>query len=168
MRSWRRAANHRRRPSSSRAGYCAGRRDACSPCARPPAQPWPRSRRRSAQSRRCNERERPLLPPGGTKMETAGATLATLQQELRALQKEMAPATAKTDASVTEIARQLADQLDTRAKARFAKENLADRAAEARVKGYEGESCQECGNFTLVRNGTCLKCDTCGGTSGCS
>ena len=39
---------------------------------------------------------------------------------------------------------------------------------EARIKGYEGESCGECGNFTLVRNGTCLKCDTCGGTSGCS
>jgi ribonucleoside-diphosphate reductase alpha chain len=39
---------------------------------------------------------------------------------------------------------------------------------EARVKGYEGEACQECGNFTLVRNGTCLKCDTCGSTSGCS
>ena len=39
---------------------------------------------------------------------------------------------------------------------------------EARMKGYEGDSCEECGNFTLVRNGTCLKCDTCGGTSGCS
>ncbi len=39
---------------------------------------------------------------------------------------------------------------------------------EARVKGYEGGACGECGNFTLVRNGTCLKCDTCGGTSGCS
>jgi len=38
----------------------------------------------------------------------------------------------------------------------------------ARMKGYEGDSCTECGNFTLVRNGTCLKCDTCGGTSGCS
>jgi ribonucleoside-diphosphate reductase alpha chain len=45
---------------------------------------------------------------------------------------------------------------------------LADRRAEARLKGYEGESCAECGNFTMVRNGTCLKCDTCGGTSGCS
>jgi ribonucleoside-diphosphate reductase alpha chain len=42
------------------------------------------------------------------------------------------------------------------------------RAAEARMKGYEGDPCGECGNFTLVRNGTCLKCDTCGGTSGCS
>jgi len=40
--------------------------------------------------------------------------------------------------------------------------------AEARLKGYEGDSCGECGNFTLVRNGTCLKCDSCGGTSGCS
>ncbi|MGC2414287.1 MAG: vitamin B12-dependent ribonucleotide reductase [Stellaceae bacterium] len=39
---------------------------------------------------------------------------------------------------------------------------------EARMKGYEGDSCGECGNFTLVRNGTCLKCDTCGATSGCS
>jgi ribonucleoside-diphosphate reductase alpha chain len=39
---------------------------------------------------------------------------------------------------------------------------------EARVKGYEGEACGSCGNFTLVRNGTCLKCDTCGSTSGCS
>jgi ribonucleoside-diphosphate reductase alpha chain len=39
---------------------------------------------------------------------------------------------------------------------------------EARIKGYEGESCGDCGNFTLVRNGTCLKCDTCGSTSGCS
>jgi ribonucleoside-diphosphate reductase alpha chain len=38
----------------------------------------------------------------------------------------------------------------------------------ARMKGYEGDSCGECGNFTLVRNGTCLKCNTCGSTSGCS
>jgi ribonucleoside-diphosphate reductase alpha chain len=108
--------------------------------------------------------------PERAKMETAVAALSTLQQELRALQGEMAPtAVPKADASVSEIARQLAEQLDTRAKARLAKENLAaDRAAEARVKGYEGESCTECGNFTLVRNGTCLKCDTCGGTSGCS
>ncbi|KZC98340.1 vitamin B12-dependent ribonucleotide reductase [Oceanibaculum pacificum] len=43
-----------------------------------------------------------------------------------------------------------------------------ERIREARMKGYEGDSCPECGNFTLVRNGTCLKCDTCGGTTGCS
>jgi ribonucleoside-diphosphate reductase alpha chain len=45
---------------------------------------------------------------------------------------------------------------------------LATRRAEAKMKGYEGEACPECANFTLVRNGTCLKCDTCGGTTGCS
>jgi ribonucleoside-diphosphate reductase alpha chain len=44
----------------------------------------------------------------------------------------------------------------------------AERRSEAKLKGYEGEACGECGNFTLLRNGTCLKCDTCGGTSGCS
>lgn len=42
------------------------------------------------------------------------------------------------------------------------------RRAEARVRGYEGDNCSECGNYTMVRNGTCLKCDTCGSTSGCS
>ena len=38
----------------------------------------------------------------------------------------------------------------------------------ARLKGYEGDPCPECGNFTMLRNGTCLKCDSCGATSGCS
>jgi ribonucleoside-diphosphate reductase alpha chain len=47
-------------------------------------------------------------------------------------------------------------------------EPQVDLRAQARIRGYEGEDCRECGNFTLVRNGTCLKCDTCGGTSGCS
>ena len=41
-------------------------------------------------------------------------------------------------------------------------------AFEAKLKGYEGDACPECGNFTMVRNGTCLKCTTCGGTTGCS
>jgi ribonucleoside-diphosphate reductase alpha chain len=38
----------------------------------------------------------------------------------------------------------------------------------ARLKGYEGDPCGECGQFTMVRNGTCLKCITCGTTTGCS
>lgn len=45
---------------------------------------------------------------------------------------------------------------------------VSERRAEAKAKGYEGESCIDCGNFTMVRNGTCMKCDTCGATSGCS
>ncbi|HEV7278194.1 MAG TPA: vitamin B12-dependent ribonucleotide reductase [Devosiaceae bacterium] len=40
--------------------------------------------------------------------------------------------------------------------------------AEAQMKGYTGDQCSECHNFTMVRNGTCLKCDTCGTTTGCS
>ncbi|MCA8963112.1 MAG: vitamin B12-dependent ribonucleotide reductase, partial [Planctomycetes bacterium] len=39
---------------------------------------------------------------------------------------------------------------------------------EARLKGYEGDPCPECGQLTLVRNGTCLRCDSCGSTTGCS
>ena len=42
------------------------------------------------------------------------------------------------------------------------------RVQAARMMGYEGDACPECGSFTLVRNGTCLKCDTCGATTGCS
>jgi ribonucleoside-diphosphate reductase alpha chain len=49
-----------------------------------------------------------------------------------------------------------------------ARQAAAEKRAEARAKGYEGEACGDCGNFTLVRNGTCLKCDTCGSTTGCS
>jgi ribonucleoside-diphosphate reductase alpha chain len=43
-----------------------------------------------------------------------------------------------------------------------------DARVKARMQGYEGDPCGECGNYTLVRNGTCMKCNTCGGTSGCS
>jgi ribonucleoside-diphosphate reductase alpha chain len=35
-------------------------------------------------------------------------------------------------------------------------------------KGYTGDICPECQSMTMVRNGTCLKCMTCGSTSGCS
>ena len=105
-----------------------------------------------------------FVKPAKVQMETAIGALTVLQQEMTT-----GLAKPKVEASVTEIARQLADQLDARTKARIAKGNMeADLRAEAKVKGYEGESCRECGNFTLLRNGTCLKCDTCGGTSGCS
>ena len=44
----------------------------------------------------------------------------------------------------------------------------AKKMTEARMKGYEGEACPECQSFTLLRNGSCLKCDSCGATTGCS
>jgi ribonucleoside-diphosphate reductase alpha chain len=45
----------------------------------------------------------------------------------------------------------------------YASELRLERIRAARIKGYEGDSCEECGNFTLIR-----KCETCGATSGCS
>jgi ribonucleoside-diphosphate reductase alpha chain len=45
---------------------------------------------------------------------------------------------------------------------------VEERRFQARLKGYAGDACTDCGNFTLIRNGTCLKCDTCGSTTGCS
>ena len=52
----------------------------------------------------------------------------------------------------------------------LASQPLAKRelSRQAKLKGYQGDSCDECGQFTMVRNGTCLKCDSCGATSGCS
>jgi ribonucleoside-diphosphate reductase alpha chain len=43
-----------------------------------------------------------------------------------------------------------------------------DARTKAKMQGYEGDPCGDCGNYTLVRNGTCMKCNTCGSTSGCS
>ena len=39
---------------------------------------------------------------------------------------------------------------------------------EAKQKGYAGNPCSECHQFTLIANGTCFKCDTCHATTGCS
>jgi ribonucleoside-diphosphate reductase alpha chain len=44
---------------------------------------------------------------------------------------------------------------------------LDEKVRLARLKGYEGDPCPECGQLTLVRSGSCCKCDTCGATSGC-
>ena len=44
----------------------------------------------------------------------------------------------------------------------------SDKIKQAKQKGYTGDICQSCGSLTMVRNGTCLKCITCGDTSGCS
>ncbi len=49
-----------------------------------------------------------------------------------------------------------------------AKKLEADRRMRSIAQGYTGNMCSECQNFTMVRNGTCEKCDTCGATSGCS
>jgi len=69
-------------------------------------------------------------------------------------EEETATSALFTDAAAQEVAE--------------AKKLAADRRAKSLLQGYTGNSCSECQNFTMVRNGTCEKCDTCGATSGCS
>ncbi|MBK7981656.1 MAG: vitamin B12-dependent ribonucleotide reductase [Ignavibacteriae bacterium] len=45
---------------------------------------------------------------------------------------------------------------------------MTKKVQEARILGYTGDICPECQSMTMVRNGTCLKCETCGSTTGCS
>lgn len=45
---------------------------------------------------------------------------------------------------------------------------LHQNVMKARERGYTGDICPECQSMTMVRNGTCLKCTTCGSTTGCS
>ncbi len=110
-------------------------------------------------------RDRKLLAPG--KAQGAGAQAQALQA------RPEDDALPRTTGLVNSPAPDAAPSSQTTEHVARAIETLVERSsttliAEARVKGYEGEACGECGNFTLVRNGTCLKCDTCGGTSGCS
>jgi ribonucleoside-diphosphate reductase alpha chain len=83
----------------------------------------------------------------GHRNETAGATALKIEPEAR-----LSPT----------------EQLETRNTQPTAKQVASERRLEAKAKGYEGDACGECQNYTLVRNGTCMKCDTCGATSGCS
>ncbi len=85
-----------------------------------------------------------------------------------ALKQSPEPETDQEPAGYAANAPQAEAQPDETPRSASKEESKAQMAAEARMKGYEGEACGECGNFTMVRNGTCLKCDTCGATSGCS
>ena len=46
--------------------------------------------------------------------------------------------------------------------------DAATRVREAKILGFTGDSCGECGSMKMVRNGTCVKCIDCGSTTGCS
>jgi ribonucleoside-diphosphate reductase alpha chain len=45
---------------------------------------------------------------------------------------------------------------------------LASQAIQAKVQGYTGEQCENCGSMRVKQNGTCKVCDDCGMTTGCS
>ncbi|MCO5146911.1 MAG: vitamin B12-dependent ribonucleotide reductase [Aquamicrobium sp.] len=75
------------------------------------------------------------------------------------------------EAAIEEQLEAAADELFTEMSAKEAsdaKALAAERRVQAMMQGYTGNMCTECQNFTMVRNGTCEKCDTCGSTSGCS
>ncbi|WP_226578116.1 vitamin B12-dependent ribonucleotide reductase [Acuticoccus sediminis] len=95
-------------------------------------------------------------------------------QAATALSPVESPASESERSPIDEIRAEVAALLGSEpaetavAPARPAAPSSSEQAMIARLKGFEGDPCGECGNFTLVRNGTCLKCDTCGSTSGCS
>jgi ribonucleoside-diphosphate reductase alpha chain len=108
--------------------------------------------------------ERKFLAP--SKAQSTGVHARALQAEPR---DDAQPRTTSFAPASTQVpSAETAEPHVARAIETLAERGANDLVAEARVKGYEGEACAECGNFTLVRNGTCLKCDTCGATSGCS
>jgi ribonucleoside-diphosphate reductase alpha chain len=105
----------------------------------------------SAHAQATGEASRSVpVPTNVTALHAAGATALKVEPEAR-----LSPA-------------QALETLPWQEPKREAKAQVAERRAEAKAKGYEGEMCGECLNFTLVRNGTCMKCDTCGSTTGCS
>jgi ribonucleoside-diphosphate reductase alpha chain len=115
------------------------------------------------------------LPDGGPRPPDVAAVVQRVstgyvRNKLTVLQGGAAGAASATASLATalDLAQGLAVAAAAEAQAALAADPRMERIRTARLKGYEGDSCSECGNFTLVRNGTCLKCDTCGSTSGCS
>jgi ribonucleoside-diphosphate reductase alpha chain len=102
------------------------------------------------------------------------ARVASIEEQLSepsAFKRDFTQEPAKEEPVVVErIIEQLAEEASAQPAARPAAAQVSDgeRRAKARMQGYTGNSCTECGNFTMVRNGTCEKCETCGATSGCS
>ncbi len=95
----------------------------------------------------------------GSLTQRATAIAANLNEEPTAFKRDLDPEFAPTaqpeETTVEVIVETAAPSAD-------------EMRAKSLMQGYTGNSCDECGNFTMVRNGTCEKCDTCGATSGCS
>ena len=93
--------------------------------------------------------------------DTDGATAfkRDYEERVKEFEEDVAEDEAASPALFTDAAAQ---------EAADAKALASQRRAQAVMQGYTGNECSECHNFTMVRNGTCEKCDTCGATSGCS
>ena len=102
---------------------------------------------------------------------TTGTAEAFAEEVIEEMVMEVAQETVTADSNPVGSAVELLEREVVATKTTtidVAAQDEARRLAEARIKGYEGDPCSACGHMTLVRNGTCLKCDTCGGTTGCS
>ncbi len=114
---------------------------------------------------------KPVVPTAtvGTNLATsisAQPTVVELQEEATAFKRDYEEKARENTASET-VAEAFLES-DDATSASQTKKLEADRRAKSIMQGYTGNSCPECQNFTMVRNGTCEKCDTCGSTSGCS
>ncbi|WEX11694.1 vitamin B12-dependent ribonucleotide reductase [Chelativorans sp. AA-79] len=107
---------------------------------------------------------------------SSGATVTALKPAYAGLQEEATAFRRDYEERAKELAEEAVAEEGLDA---LFTESAADEAAEAKkvethrrqqaiAQGYTGNMCSECQNFTMVRNGTCEKCDTCGATSGCS
>lgn len=85
----------------------------------------------------------------GTKWQGASEALAALADDLDTLAHPLPPAMQPVPHGVETV-------------------DVDSHRAQARAQGYTGDECRECGSFSMVRNGTCLKCENCGATTGCS
>ncbi|GGA54550.1 ribonucleotide-diphosphate reductase subunit alpha [Nitratireductor aestuarii] len=93
----------------------------------------------------------------------AGGATVTALKNVSSLNEEPAPYQAAASEGVNALFTDKAAE-----EAAEAKKKETQRRQQAIMQGYTGSMCTECQNFTMVRNGTCEKCDTCGATSGCS
>ncbi len=116
-----------------------------------------------------------VMPGGGERSATEARAASNITSIAGTATRAQGPAVEGATALKPERAPSPTEALEnlpwspTKTEARAdAKALAAEKRAEAKAQGYEGEACGECGNFTLVRNGTCMKCNTCGSTTGCS
>ena len=99
---------------------------------------------------------------------SSGYLRKRLPHELLASKANASSVLSEPDKTASNIPGNLESDLTQGASEEIGTTELIDERVKAKMQGYEGDPCGDCGNFTLVRNGTCMKCNTCGGTTGCS
>ncbi|MCX4241637.1 vitamin B12-dependent ribonucleotide reductase [Paraliomyxa miuraensis] len=116
--------------------------------------------------------EQRVVTPGPLKLTVAPPAAALLADAERKRTIEFEDRT-QGDAQVQAVAEPAPAEGNGRKERRRAAKlkaaaSLSAEVSKARAQGYTGDACPNCQSFTMVRNGSCLKCETCGSTSGCS